>query len=318
MDEQLWEKIACQTCGASGCKLELEMSMRDLIREDPANVDLSILGAELDTPLRYVRCRGCGMIYANPRLTREGNRRFYNEFKGHDEPAENPLAESRAAREGTVRYTRKMLRTLPDMRLALALAGQKLFALKQDDPSLTLLDYGCGRGFLMRLGRMLGIECEGVELSQSRIAECRALGFRAGTREEILGKQYDLVISQSVLEHTSDLNQYLEDIATSVRPGGVMICNGLSTATIEIEKKRGRFKLVHPISHLSMFNRTSLRSLLERHGFHVPGRLELARLLRAGHWSWYEILPFLIYGAIRVYGPSIHAVALRPRGGHEG
>lgn len=316
MSNQLWETIACQACGSSDYTPEFEMSMSELIKGDPGQVDLSIIGAQLDTSLRYVRCRGCGMIYSNPRLTREGNRRFYNEFKGHDQVAEDPLAESRAAREGTARYTRKMLRTLPDLRLALALTGEKLYSLKQDDPSLALLDYGCGRGFLMRLARMLGIESEGIELSQSRIAECRALGFRAGTREEILGKQYDMVISQSVLEHTTDLGQYLDDIATSVRPGGVMICSGLSTATIDIEKKRGRFKLVHPISHLSMFNRASLRNLLRRHGLHVPGRLELARLLRGGRWSWYEILPFLIYGAIRIYGPSIHAIALRSKDSH--
>jgi len=309
--DPLWETISCQVCGEKENSTVFTISFGDLVSKNNQDVNFEVLGATADTELSYVKCKECATIYTNPRLTDEGNRRFYNEFKENvEEFSKAPIENSVSANVGSARYTYKMFNAFADLELAAALSNKVSSSRKK--PALKLLDYGCGYGYLLRLSKVFGIDAKGVELSQLRIAECRALGLTAGTADQILGdEKYDIVISQSVIEHSNRLDTYIENIAMSLEKGGVFLCNGLYVKTIEIEQNRGRYKLVHPISHLTMFTKSSLRKFLNNNGFRIPGRIELAKKLRNGGYSWYNILPFLIYGAIRVSDADIHAISIR-------
>jgi 2-polyprenyl-3-methyl-5-hydroxy-6-metoxy-1,4-benzoquinol methylase len=76
----------------------------------------------------------------------------------------------------------------------------------------TVLDAGCGEGYLSRvlLDRFPGIELAGFDLSETAIAaaarRCPEGRFRAGRLDELAGFEgrFDLVVCSEVLEHLAD------------------------------------------------------------------------------------------------------------------
>lgn len=68
----------------------------------------------------------------------------------------------------------------------------------------TVLDAGCAKGMLVGALREIGIEAEGVDISEFAVthADERAVGHvRVGSLTEPFGKRYDLITCIEVLEH---------------------------------------------------------------------------------------------------------------------
>ena len=97
-----------------------------------------------------------------------------------------------------------------------------------------MLELGCGHGFNLLLWRMLADEVVGVDLpgeidkSRSFLAEHAPDGdvVTVATRgEDLHGVEgdFDLIVSQYVLEHVDDIDQVLATARERLRPGGYVI-----------------------------------------------------------------------------------------------
>lgn len=311
MSDGYWEKIDCPVCDGRVFSDFLSLQMKEFSPAARRGENLSLIGCTPETIFTYAKCRSCGFVTTNPRLSEAANATFYNAFKvrraesilsGDWQEAGSALPKADA---GT---TVKMLRTLPDLRLAMALMGRNLRDRARGP--LRMLEYGSGYGYMLLLARAFGIDIHGVELSQRRISLARSKGFSVGTRAEIPQDEFDIVISQSVIEHVHNLDVYLSDIFRCLRPGGIFICNGLTPDTIDIERREGRWKLVHPISHLNLMTPAVMRKLLGKYGFRIPGRMEIWQRM-GKHTSVYDKLPHLLYGAIQARGADISTIAFK-------
>lgn len=99
---------------------------------------------------------------------------------------------------------------------------------------LRILDIGCGGGLVSEPMRRLGAEMTSVDASEANIKTAMThaeqsgleIDFRAGTVEELIENgeaPFDVVLNLEVVEHVADPDQFLQDCASLVKPGGVMI-----------------------------------------------------------------------------------------------
>lgn len=120
-----------------------------------------------------------------------------------------------------------------------SLAGSKLdylvgrvLALAGGRKDLRILDFGCGSGKLVIFLRMLGFtDVRGVDVHADGEAVSRVLATRLGLPPDIFATydtvtlpyadaSFDLIVSEEVLEHVHNLDDYYREAARVLRPGG--------------------------------------------------------------------------------------------------
>lgn len=99
---------------------------------------------------------------------------------------------------------------------------------------LRLLDIGCGGGLLSEPMARLGFSVTGVDASARNIGAASAhaaeqglaIEYRCDTAENLLAAgagPFDVVLNMEVVEHVADPRAFLQDTASLLAPGGVMI-----------------------------------------------------------------------------------------------
>jgi 2-polyprenyl-3-methyl-5-hydroxy-6-metoxy-1,4-benzoquinol methylase len=205
----------------------------------------------------YSRCRNCGFTFANPVPPESVLYDFYNSpyYLNYRRLEVNRIARQRY-------YSNSMYM---DMR---ALA--RWIAV---DKTSTVLDYGCGPGaFLALLRDGFGFrEVEGLEINRESafIAQQHYNLTIASSVAELRYPAYDVVILNEVIEHLPDPGVSFGEVSRLVRPSGhVLVC------TPAVDNPMGRFfpricPDYTPPSHISLFTRKALATLLTRSGFDI-------------------------------------------------
>lgn len=97
---------------------------------------------------------------------------------------------------------------------------------------IRILDVGCGGGLLSEPLARLGAQVLGVDASQGNIESARlhatkqgvALDYRLGEPASVLApdERFDVVLALEVVEHVSDVAAFVQTVARSVAPGGLL------------------------------------------------------------------------------------------------
>lgn len=132
------------------------------------------------------------------------------------------------------------------------------------------LDVGCGAGgFLTALSRD-GWKVEGTELSGVAANRLEGQGFRIhrGAIEDLdLPRDcYDVAVMSEVLEHLRDPRAALENIAMSLRRGGVVYLTTPNYGALSRHVLQYRWRIVGIPEHLFYFSARSLAALLKAVG----------------------------------------------------
>jgi 2-polyprenyl-6-hydroxyphenyl methylase/3-demethylubiquinone-9 3-methyltransferase len=103
---------------------------------------------------------------------------------------------------------------------------------------LRILDIGCGGGILSEPLARLGAQVVGADPSEENIAVAAAhakdsgvsVDYRATTAEDLAtqGEQFDLVLAMEVVEHVTNVEEFVATCASMVKPGGLMIAATLN------------------------------------------------------------------------------------------
>ena len=103
---------------------------------------------------------------------------------------------------------------------------------------LRILDIGCGAGILSEPLARLGAQMVGVDPSEENIAVAAAhaeesgltIDYRATTAEALAeaGEIFDVVLAMEVVEHVTDVKEFIATCAAMVKPGGLMIAATLN------------------------------------------------------------------------------------------
>jgi 2-polyprenyl-6-hydroxyphenyl methylase/3-demethylubiquinone-9 3-methyltransferase len=99
---------------------------------------------------------------------------------------------------------------------------------------LRLLDIGCGGGLLSEPMARLGFSVTGVDASARNIGAASAhaaeqglaIDYRCDTAENLLAAgagPFNVILNMEVVEHVADPRAFLQDTASLLAPGGVMV-----------------------------------------------------------------------------------------------
>ena len=145
-----------------------------------------------------------------------------------------------------------------------------------------ILDIGCWDGFLSTLLRENDNEVIGVDISEKAIelSKQRGLDVKRVSFEEDLPfpeGTFDVVVAGEVIEHVFDTDRFLIDIKRVLKEHGCLILTTPNLASLgrRILLLLGISPLVetslgdNAAGHIRYFTKSSLFSLLEKHGFKV-------------------------------------------------
>jgi SAM-dependent methyltransferase len=199
-----------------------------------------------------VACKGCGLRYVPPRsLDQVDYDDVYHSTGLYPKSVSASATSSDGPPPGLTRTLRHAKKAIEGIR------------------PKTLLDVGCGTGrFLIHLEGS-GIECAGVEPSANAVEVARkrlSCPVEHGVLSEDVfpGRTFDVVTSWEVIEHVTNIDDYMENLARRVGPGGRLFLStpnyGSSWMWDDLEKDpRGQ-----PPLHVVFWDARSLGSYLGR------------------------------------------------------
>ena len=177
----------------------------------------------------------------------------------------------------------------------------------------TFFEIGAGYGALLAGARELGFEVAGVEPSDRAATFAREVMGLEGVRHGVFNaadwpaNAYDVVYSFQVIEHASDLHEFVGGIARMLKPGGLTVIGTENhrNAWVMVRRLRSWLKgrrlpeFQTADHHTVYFSDRSLCRLVERHGLRVvkclvytPSLAEKLPEYRFRHW--YSKLAFYL------------------------
>jgi SAM-dependent methyltransferase len=253
----------CPFCSATDPEIILNLQVNDFAPLNPTYdlKKIDVMGLAKDQKFPIVKCRRCDFVYAYHILNDELLHYVYSTVISVDKAQEY--------RSQTVKRWSKM----PLLHLLFSLAS------KQSGGEISFLDFGCGWGETLQIGRACGVECCGVEIEQQRIKFLRDQGFVVKeTIDDLINSDpFDIVYSNVVLEHVPNPRQILEGLASVTKSGGY----GFFGVPAYTERRMKRIcrnfsrgqdlpdKNINPWEHLNYFSPANFREMLEQCGFKV-------------------------------------------------
>lgn len=148
----------------------------------------------------------------------------------------------------------------------------------------TVLDVGCGGGFLSEEFARGGFEVSGIDPAAETIETARthaaatglAIHYQVGSGESIPfpDASFDLAACCDVLEHVDDLERVIGEIARVLRPGGLFLYDTINRtvmskiAVIKVMQEWKATAFAEPNSHIwgKFIRPEELFGMLHRHG----------------------------------------------------
>lgn len=217
--------------------------------------------------VRVVKCRQCGLVCVNPRLTIDEISRQY---------ALNPRT---VFTQGHWRF----------MKLAGAKIARKFL---RDTKNLSLgprtLDVGCGFGFFLYSVKEYFRNVGGVEISEKAADFVeRELGievFRGDIYQaNFPAKSFDVVTMWEVLEHLLDPRGRLAEMNRILEDDGILALSTPNLAGLGARLFKERWFNFVPTQHLYYFEANTLSEMLRVSGF------EVIKIVFSGIPSWHQL-----------------------------
>lgn len=231
-----------------------------------SGVHLAPGGAER---FRFVRCRGCDLIYLDPRPDPAAMARYYPpEYPSHRGPAAWGWGQGLVDRSQARTDARRVRRVTRRQPLG---------------PRDAVLDVGCGRPtFLRALHRRTQAKGVGLDLSPE--------GWRDGVDEGIhlmeggvRGRRHELeavagpsgfraVTLWHALEHDSEPRTTLRELRRLTAPGGLLLVEVPDVASIPARLQGEHWGGLHTPRHTVLFDPATLRAMVAKAGWSVEAQ----------------------------------------------
>jgi 2-polyprenyl-3-methyl-5-hydroxy-6-metoxy-1,4-benzoquinol methylase len=126
-------------------------------------------------------------------------------------------------------------------------------------PEQSLLDYGCGSGlFLAHLQREGFTNASGYDEYSERYAD-----------RSVLGRSYDCVMTQDVIEHVAEPLELVRNLHELTRPGGVIVIGTPNAEAIDLGNPEARVHTLHQPYHRHILSKRALCALGEDLGWQL-------------------------------------------------
>ena len=203
------------------------------------------------------RCRGCSLVYVNPRLKPEqvwqryGRDYFWNEYlPAHSAPGGQVNLALHRQRYGTF---------LSYLESHCQGKGH-------------LLDVGCGAGFFLKVAVEAGWRGTGIDLSPDAAAFARDrlnLNVVAGRMQDsrLPENTFDVVTLLETIEHLFDPTSVLRQAHRVLRPGGLIAISTPNLKSLAFKLLGLDWSILAPSEHLYYFTERTIQKMLFRAGF---------------------------------------------------
>jgi 2-polyprenyl-3-methyl-5-hydroxy-6-metoxy-1,4-benzoquinol methylase len=217
----------------------------------PACIKVEARPAFEKSGYNFRRCAACGLVFASPYPTAEQLAAYYND------PTRTP--------------TEDYFNKAASRRRRAALRAMRFFCYVF--PGKSVLDLGCGGGFMVEAFARLGAKASGLDISAGAIAYAKK-HFPAGTfycepmpAFAARGLQYDFVFSSEVLEHVPGPDELLTTLAAVTKPGGYLHISSPDAGHPLVPANIAEWDQVAPPEHIQLFTRENACILFARYGF---------------------------------------------------
>ncbi|MEM7819495.1 MAG: class I SAM-dependent methyltransferase [Candidatus Aenigmatarchaeota archaeon] len=204
-----------------------------------------------DGTINIVKCKNCGHIYQNPRLSDNEIKKAYNKIK---------------------KFYRTMPRKTNIMSFNL-LNNKRLEEIEKYANKGKVLDIGCSFGNFLNTAKKRGWETYGNDISKyiSDFAKKKMkLNVFYGTIEQIKYPKefFDTITLFDVIEHLPDPKKTLKECNRIMKKNGLLIIQTPAIDSI-YAKIKGKNWEYFGIQHLNYFSKKSLETLLKKTGFKI-------------------------------------------------
>ena len=231
----------------------------------------------------YWRCRGCRGIIRDPIPTEEELNHLY-------ETSWKTPTETDAMTE--TGGTTPALANAHAHHLTRALG-------RQDLKGVRILEFGAGRGEIVRATTALGAEVTPVEPYGWEYLRRAGYNAHASLTEVPTDTPFDGVVSTDVIEHLRDPEAVFKDLVARLRPGGWLFVKTANANSLRARREEREWREIHNLGHLILFTPMGMEQLLHRCGL---------ERLQSFHW-------FLPYSGNRVKDGLRYLLALLRLGG---
>jgi SAM-dependent methyltransferase len=127
---------------------------------------------------------------------------------------------------------------------------------------------------MLAIAREDGWSVVGIDYSRENTARLRASGFDVRVATDLPSSgvnagSVDCLVAKHVIEHVVDLERFLADCRTVLRPGGILAIKTPSRTSLRARLGLANWHLVNPPEHQWGFQPHCFRLLLESHGLEV-------------------------------------------------
>lgn len=161
------------------------------------------------------------------------------------------------------------------------------------NPGKKVLDLGCGTGEFLNALQKLGCETWGVDLDKRAIGRAKtyfnlknlyAMGLEEFFALSDLPK-FDIITLFEVIEHIQNPKEVISGIKNILKRKGLLVLSTPSRNRVLVNATEMDF----PYHHLSRWDETAIRNLLENNGFVINGIYHIERFISI-YYTIYELL----------------------------
>lgn len=207
-----------------------------------------------------VRCNNCNFIFTNPRPKAEDLYKYYQsqDYVSHSNKSNNP-----------VNFIYKIARNFTLKR--------KVRLINSISKKGKILDVGCGTGHFINACQQNGWAITGVEPDKQarKVASDKTGQTIADDLSKIDENNFDVISMWHVLEHVSDLNQYMRMLVERLKENGKLIVavpNHKSNDAIYYKADWAAYDVPR---HLYHFDQNTMNQLANKYGLKVAKTLPM-------------------------------------------
>lgn len=135
----------------------------------------------------------------------------------------------------------------------------------------TILDVGCGRGWMLEIAKKRGWNVYGTEFAPEALAICEKKGIimHNGVLSNTVfkGVEFDVITSLEVIEHINNPNEDLKIIYSKLRKGGLFYLTTPNFNGYLRHQLKANYNIIEYPEHLSYYTKSTLDRVLKKNNF---------------------------------------------------
>jgi len=279
-EENQMETVFCPICGP-----EAKFTVRYPAKFVEADLAFVARKTPTHTHFRVVRCDGCGLVYSNPRISQEKILKLYAQSQFISEPQlQNMLRD----------YLGEIEKIVPR------------------SASGNFLDVGCSNGFLLKeaQARYPSLNVFGIEPGEQAVrAADDAIRNHILTTELKDGlfpeSFFDFICFFQVFDHITEPNRFLQRVRHYLKPGGLVLAIHHNIRSL-LPTLLGLRASTYDISHMFLWDKCTMRRILEKNGFRVVSIKNMANSYQLDHVVRMLPLPATLKAPLRNILQQLH------------